>query len=1028
MLSGIISASLRFRVLVLLGALALVFFGLQSVRHAPLDVFPEFAPPLAEVQTEAPGLSTEEVDSLVTVPLENALNGLPWLKTVRSKSVLGLSSVVLVFQEGTDLMKARQSVRERLAQVRSQLPAIVQPPTLLSPHSSLSRVMKIGITSTTQTQSELSEQVRWTLRPRLMAVPGVAHVAIWGQRDSQYQVLVDPARLRLAGVTLDAVIHAAGQASVIMPGGFIDTRNQRLPVREVGQLTSSEDLARTVVLFRDGAPVRIGDVAEVRIGNPPAIGDAIINDVPGLLLIVEKQPWGNTLDVTRGVEKALDAMKPALPGMEIDARIFRPATFIEASLDNLSRALWIGSALVAAVLLFFLHDWRTALISLAAIPLSLLAAVIVLQAMGHTLNTMVIAGLVIALGEVVDDAIIDVENILRRLRQRPPGQSTASVILAASLEVRSAVVYASFIVVLVMLPVFFLTGLAGSFFRPLALAYVLSILASLGVALTLTPALSLLLLRTTGRTERDTPLLRVLKAAYGSVLPWLAARSRGAMAVVAIMLVAAGWLFGRLGQEFLPAFQERDFLMHWVEKPGTSLEAMTRITARASRELRAVPGVQHFGSHIARAELGDEVVGPNFTELWISLDPAADYASSKAKIQGIVDGYPGLYRDVQTYLRERVKEVLTGTGASIVVRVFGPDLPTLRSEGGLIGDMLASVPGIKALKVESQMLVPQIELRIDGDRAADLGLTEAAIRQAVSTLIKGRKVGESYQQQRIHDVVVWGKSSTRTDIAALNELLIDTPSGSHVRLGDVADVGIFPAPNEIKREGSSRRIDITCDAEGRDLGSVVREIERRVKAHQFPEGYHVEILGEHAARQESSRQIRWLTIASLIGIMGLLQADFQSLRHTALVLVSLTFSLVGGLVAAWRWGGVLSLGSLVGFVTVLGIAARNAIMLISHYQHLVANEGMAFGPELIVRGAMERLGPILMTSACAALALIPIVWKGSVPGHEIEHPMAIVILGGLATSTMMNLLLLPALFGRFGATGKADFTLCGSAK
>jgi CzcA family heavy metal efflux pump len=888
--------------------------------------------------------------------------------------------------------------------------------------------MKIGITSTTKTQSELSEQVRWTLRPRLMAVPGVAHVAIWGQRDAQYQVLVDPERLRLTGVTLDAVIHAAGQATVLMPGGFIDTPNQRLPLREVGQLTSSDDLARTVVLFRDGAPVRLGDVAEVRIGNPPAIGDAIINDVPGLLLIVEKQPWGNTLDVTRGVEKALDAMRPALPGMEIDARIFRPATFIEASLDNLSRALWIGSALVAVVLLFFLHDWRTALISLAAIPLSLLAAVLVLQAMGHTLNTMVIAGLVIALGEVVDDAIIDVENILRRLRQRPPDQSLASVILAASMEVRSAVVYASFIVVLVMLPVFFLTGLAGSFFRPLALAYVLSILASLGVALTVTPGLSLLLLRVTERTQRDAPLLRVLKAAYGRMLPRVATRPRSAMAVIAIMLAAAVWLAGRLGQEFLPAFQERDFLMHWVEKPGTSLEAMTRITARASRELRAVPGVQHFGSHIARAELGDEVVGPNFTELWISLDPAADYASSLAKIQGIVDGYPGLYRDVQTYLRERVKEVLTGTGASIVVRLFGPDLPILRSEGGRIGDVLHSVPGIKALKVESQMLVPQIELRINHDRAAGFGLTEAAIRQAVSTLIKGRKVGESYQQQRIHDVVVWGIPSTRTDLASLDELLVDTPTGSHVRLGDVADVGIFPAPNEIKREGASRRIDITCDAEGRDLGAVVREIERRVMALPLPENYHVEVLGEHAARQESARQIRWLTLASLVGILGLLQADFQSLRHTALVMLSLTFSLVGGLFAAWSWGGVLSLGSLVGFVTVLGIAARNAIMLISHYQHLVANEGMAFGPELVVRGAMERLGPILMTSACAALALIPIVWKGSVPGHEIEHPMAIVILGGLATSTIMNLLLLPALFGRFGATGNPDFTHYGGAE
>lgn len=1014
MLSGIISGALRFRMLVLLSALALVFFGLRGVQHAPLDVFPEFAPPLAEVQTEAPGLSTEEVDSLVTVPLENALNGLPWLKTVRSKSVLGLSSVVLIFQEGTDLMKARQSVQDRLAQVRSQLPAVVQPPTLLSPHSSLSRVMKIGITSGTLSQSELSEQVRWTLRPRLLAVPGVAHVAIWGQRDQHYQVLVDPERLRLTSVSLDAVIKAAGQATVLMPGGFVDTPNQRLPLREVGHLSCVEDLARTVVEFRNGAPVRLGDVAEVGMGNPPLIGDAIINDVPGLLLIVEKQPWGNTLDVTRGVEAALTAVKPALPGMEFDARIFRPATFIETSIANLSHALWIGCVLVTAVLFFFLYEWRTAIISLAAIPLSLLAAVLVLQAMGHTLNTMVIAGLVIALGEVVDDAIIDVENILRRLRQRTEGQSLAHVVLSASLEVRSAVVYASLIVVLVMLPVFFLTGLAGSFFRPLALAYVLSILASLAVALTVTPALSFILLRNTTRVHREGPLLRFLKGVYSGILPVFTSRPRIALCAVAAMVVGTGSLATRLGQEFLPSFMERDFLMHWIEKPGTSLQAMTRITAAASRELRSVPGVNHFGSHIGRAELGDEVVGPNFTELWVSLSPDVDYRTSVVKIQEIVDGYPGLYRDVQTYLRERVKEVLTGAGAGIVVRLFGPDLAALRTEGARIADVVKAVPGIKSLKVEAQMLVPQIELRIHNDQAALHGLAESDIRRTVTAMMQGVKVGESFGQQRIHDVAVWGAEAVRSNPAAIQNLLLNTPGGGTVRLGEVADVGISPAPNEIKREGASRRIDITCEAAGRDLGSVVDDIRKRVGTLSLPAGYHAEFLGEHAARQESSRQLLWLSLASLLGMAALLQADFQALSHTGLVLLSLLFSLIGGVLAVWMSGGVVSLGSLVGFVTVLGIAARNGIMLISHYRHLVDAEGMCFGPELLMRGAMERLGPILMTAACAALALAPIIARGSIPGQEIEHPMAVVILGGLVTSTIMNLLLLPALYGRWG--------------
>lgn len=1018
MLASLVAGSLRFRVLVLAAAVALIVFGWQSVQNAPLDVFPEFAPPLAEVQTEAPGLSTEEVDALVSVPLENALNGLPWLKTVRSKSVLGLSSVVLIFEEGTDLMRARQMAQERLAQVQSRLPAVAHAPVLLSPHSSLSRVMKIGVTSKTLSQQDLSELALWTIRPRLMSVPGVAHVAIWGQRDLHYQVLVDPERLRLAGVTLDAVVKAAGDAAVVVPGGFIDTPNQRLPVRTLSTITGPDDLARTVVAWPNGSPVRLGDVAEVKIGHPPPIGDAIVNDVPGIMLIVEKQPWGNTLEVTEKVEAILETLKPGLPGVEVDPRIFRPATFIETSLANLTHAMWLGCALVAVVLFLFLFDWRTAFISLTAIPLSLLAAVLVLRWSGETINTMVLAGLVIALGEVVDDAVIDVENILRRLRLNAAlakPRSAFRVVLAASLEVRSAVVYATLIVVLTTLPVFFLDGLMGSFFRPLALAYILSILASLAVALTVTPALSLMLLK--GRTilHGYGPLLRWLKAGYRRVLPIFVGRAKVALLALLAMLVGTGWLFTRLKEEYLPNFQERDFLMHWLEKTGTSVEAMSRITIQASKELRAVPGVNHFGSHIARAELGDEVVGPNFTELWISLDPEADYDDSLKKIHEIVDGYPGLYRDVQTYLRERVKEVLTGASASIVVRLFGPDLATLRAKGSEISKAMEGIPGVTALKVEPINTVPHIQVKLRNDAAALHGLSPGIIRQAVATLIKGRKAGEVYEDQKIHDVTVWGMPHIRTDATALANLLIDTPAGSHVRLGDVADVAILPTPNEIKREGASRRLDVTCNVTaGHTLGEVARDVQEKVSALSFPTGYHPEFLGEFAARQESQQRLLWLGLASLLGILALLQADFQSLRLTALVGISLPFALIGGVVAAWSFGGVLSIGSLVGFITVLGIAARNGIMLISHYRHLEKEERVPFGPDLILRGAMERLAPILMTAACAALALVPLVIRGNIPGHEIEYPMALVILGGLVTSTVLNLLILPALYGWLG--------------
>ncbi len=1019
MLNAIVSWALNLRVLVVAMAAALLVVGINATRHAPLDVFPEFAPPLVEVQTEAPGLSTEEVDALVTVPLENSLNGIPFLKIIRSKSVLGLSSVVMIFDTGTDILRARQLVQERLNLAQNRLPSVVKPPVLMAPYSSLSRVLKVGLTSKTLTQMELSELALWTMRPRLMSVRGVANVAIWGQRDKQFQVLVDPQRLRAAGVTLDAVTRAAGDAAVISAGGFVDTPNLRLSVAQIGLITTPEDLARTVVEFRHGAPIRLGDVAEVRIGHPAPIGDAVINDGPGILLIVEKQPWGNTLDVTQGVEKILAELKPGLPGVDIDSTIFRPATFIQLSIDHLTEALWLGCLLVVIILWFFLGSWRTTVISLTAIPLSLAIALLLLSWRGETINTMILAGLIIALGEVVDDAIIDVENILRRLRQnatltRP--RPALQVVLTASLEVRSAVVYASVIIVLVFLPVFFLPGLAGTFFRPLALSYILAIAASLAVALTVTPALSLLLLRVNANPHRDAWLARTMKGWYRGLLPRFAGRPGFALGVLAVAFAVTGWIWhAKLGEEFLPNFKERDFLMHWLEKPNTSVEASTRITIAASKDLRAIPGVRNLGSHIGRAEVADEVVGPDFTELWISLAPEADYDPTIAKVQAVVDGYPGLVRDLLTFLRERIKEVLTGASASIVVRIFGPDLEVLRQHAAEVGAALKDAPGVSALKVESQVLVPQIAMKLRPESAALHGLTAGQVRTAVTTLIRGRKVGEVYQDQKVHDVTVWSVPAVRADTTAIRELLIETPAGGHVRLADVADIAIVPTPNAIKREGASRRIDVTCNvAGGRDLGAVARDVAARVGKVNFTRGYHPEILGEWAERQAAQSRLLWLGLASLAGILVLLLADFQSPRLVMLIALTLPFALIGGVLAAWLGGGVLSLGSLVGFVTVLGIAARNGILLVSHYRHLETEEGQPFSLALVLRGSEERLVPILMTAATASFALLPLVLKGNVPGNEIERPMALVILGGLVTSTLLNLFLLPALYARFG--------------
>jgi len=1014
MLNSIVSWALNMRVLVVAAAAALLVAGINATQNAPLDVFPEFAPPLVELQTEAPGLSTEEVDALVTVPLENSFNGLPFLKTLRSKSVLGLSSVVMIFEPGTDILKARQLVQERLNLAQGRLPTVVKPPVLMAPYSSLSRVLKVGLTSKTLSQMEMSEMARWTMRPRLMSVPGVANVAIWGQRDKQFQVLVDPQRLRAAGVTLDAVTRAAGDAAVISAGGFVDTPNLRLSVAQLPLITTPEDLARTVVEFRNGAPIRLGDVAEVKIGHPAPIGDAVINDGDGILLIVEKQPWGNTLDVTTGVEKMLQEIKPALPGMEIDSTIFRPATFIQLSIDHLTEALWLGCLLVVIVLALFLGDWRTTIISITAIPLSLAVALLLLRWRGETVNTMILAGLIIALGEVVDDAIIDVENILRRLRQNPE-KARFQVVLDASLEVRSAVVYASVIIVLVFMPVFFLPGLAGTFFRPLALSYILAIAASLAVALTLTPALSLMLLKVKKGGHEDALVARGLKAAYRRLLPAFARSPWLAVLVLTGAFTFTGWVWHtQLKEEFLPNFKERDFLMHWLEKPNTSVEASKRITLAAARDLMAVTGVRNQGAHIGRAEVADEVVGPDFTELWISIDPEADYDGTLKEVQAVVDGYPGLTRDLLTFLRERIKEVLTGTSASVVVRIFGPDLDTLRVHATEVSDAVKDVPGVTTLKVESLTLVPQITVKVLPEAAALHGLTVGKIRQAVTTLVSGRKVGEVYQEQRVHDVAVWSLPVVRADYTTLRELLIETPGGGHTRLADVAELAVVPTPNAIKREGSSRRIDVTCNVSGRSLGDVVREIEQRVGRLAFKPGHHPEILGEWAERQAAQQRLGWLSLASFIGIVILLFADFQSVRLTLLVTLTLPFALIGGVMAAWLGGGVLSLGSLVGFVTVLGIAARNGILLVSHYRHLEQEEGRAFGMSTVLEGSVERLVPILMTAATAALALLPLVLKGDVPGNEIERPMALVILGGLVTSTLLNLFLLPALYARFG--------------
>ncbi len=1030
MLSWIVRSSLKFRYIIVAAAVVMMVAGVGQLRHSKIDVFPEFAPPKVEIQTITLGLTASETEELVTVPMEQALNGVPGLDTMKSKSVPQLSSIVLIFKPGTDVLTARQEVDERMATVAKTLPTWAAPPVMIQPLSSTSRVMKIGISSEKLNRIQLSTLSYWKIRARLLRVPGVANVPIWGEQLEQLQVQVHPERLEPNGVTLEQVMNVTADSldagllkfsdgGFIGTGGAVDTPTQRLNVRHTLAIRGPDDLARVPVAERpDGSPLVLGDLADVKIDHQPLVGDAVINGGEGLMLIVEKLPWANTVDVTKGVEDAIDELAPGLPNVDVDTTIFRPASFVELAIDNLTDALVLGSLFVVFVLVLFLYSWRSALISLVTIPISLIASMLVLHWRGTTINTMVLAGFIIALGAVVDDAIVDTENIVRRLREyrrAPDHRSVAKVIYDASIEVRGAVVYASMIEALALLPIFFLTGLTGSFFRPLAMSYALAVIVSMLVALVTTPALSMILLKNASLDRRESPIVDWLQRAYMRLLRPVVRAPRAAYFTVALIVGLGAIAVPRVGQELLPDFKERDFLMHFVTKPDTSVEEETRITVASAKELQKIPGVRNFGAHIGQAFLMDEVVGVNFGENWISIDSDVDYDETVARVQATVDGYPGLRRDVQTYLKERIKEVLThGSSESIVVRIFGDDLEKLREAGEDVREAIATVPGTVEETVELQAAVPQLQVEVRLDEAERLGLTPGDVRRMAATYVASEEVGDIFRDGKAFDVHVWSTPESRNSVSAIRALPIDTPSGETVRLDAVADVNIKETPNEIHHQDVARTIEVGANIRGRDLGSVAQDVEKKLESVNLPLGFRTEVEGEYKERQESNRRLLTWGIVAAIGIFFLLLTSMKSARLALLSFFTLPMALVGGLLAAWWFGsGIISLGSLVGFFTILGVVARNGIMQISHFQHLEEHEGETFGPDLVLRGAKERVSPIMMTALCSAFALIPLLAAGSVPGQEIEYPMAIVIVGGLVTSTLLNLFVVPSLYLQF---------------
>jgi Cu/Ag efflux pump CusA len=1027
---AVVESSLKLRYLLVVGAVVLLAVGAVRLRDMPVDVLPEFAPTTVEVQTEALGLSAAEVAELITVPMEqDLLNGVAFLDDIRSESVPGLSRVFLTFEPGTDLFQARQVVAERMTQAHA-LPHVSKPPVMLQPLSSTNRVMIIGVSSSTVSPIEMSEHARWTIVPRLVGVSGVANVSVWGFRDRQLQIQVEPEMLRTKNVSLLQVVEAAGNSLWYSPltfveasspgvGGFIDTPNQRLGIQHLSPISTADDLAKITLQDDDGTAenLRLGDVATVVEDHQPLIGDAVVNGKGdgNLLLVVEKLPEANVLDVTRGVESAVAAMQPGFSGLEFDTTVYRPASFIDRAIGNLGVALLIGAALVLLMLTAFLFQWRAVVVALLAIPLSLVSAALVLWALGTGMNAIILAGFAAALVLVIDDAVTGVENVTRRLRDRDRegnAPSRAMIVRDATLEVRTPALYAMVIIALAVLPVFFLDELAGSFFPDAAGAYLLALLVSMAVGLVVTPALALVLLREPAREPRESPVAGWLRRGYDGALSRLVHAPRVVYVAAGTAAVAAGVAIPFLGQSLLPTFKEEQLLIRWDGPSGTSLPEMSRITARASRELHSVPGVREVGAHVGRAVSSDVSAAVNSAELWVSIDPSADHDATVAAIQNVVGGYPGLSGTFETFSNDRATDVLGRSDKDVVVRVYGEDADVLLTQARRIEGAMEGVDGTVGTGIELPVQEPTLEIEVDLAAAQARGIKPGDVRRAAATLLGGIVVGNLFERQKVFDVVVWGTPGTRSNATSIRQLLIDTPGGGHVRLGEVADVRIAPNPSVVERQAVSRYLDVSANVSGRDRGDVVADLKDRLVGIQFPTEYHIEVL---AAGGQPLGRLLGLGFAAALGILLVLQACFGSWRLAAVAFLALPVAATGGVLAALAAGGTISLGSFIGLAAVFGLAVRSSILLIDRYRELRSADGQPFGTELVLRGARDRFLPTVTTAASAAGAMLPFVVAGSIAGFELVQPVAVVVLGGLVTSTLLTLFAMPALYLRFAA-------------
>ena len=1019
MFNTLVARSLANRLFVLTAAAVLVIYGAIAVGRLPVDVFPDLNKPTVTLMTEAEGLAPEEVEQLVTFPIETAMNGLPGVTRVRSVSGVALSIVYVEFEWGTDIFRNRQQIAERLATIQGQLPQRVTPQ--MAPISSImGEIMLLVMSSESTSPMEVRDIADWVVRPRLLTIPGVSQVTPIGGEVRQYRVTLDLVQMASLDVSREQVESALKQFGSNTAGGFVDQHQREYLIRNIGRTTKLADLQNLALAKRQGVTVRLGQVAKIEFAPRVKRGDAGFMAKPAVIMSIQKQPGADTVQLTRAIEAAMADLQRVLPpGIKANDTLFRQADFISTSIGNVERVLVEAMLVVAVVLFLFLLNWRTTFISLTAIPISIVITIVVFQAFGLTINTMTLGGLAIAIGELVDDAVVGVENVFRRLRENRvhhrDGRSALSVIASATQEVRSGIIYATAIIVLVFVPLFALSGIEGRLFAPVGIAYIVSILASLVTSVTVTPVLCYYLLgRQQELREHDSWLVRGLKRAYRGMLAWTFERRGFAVLAAGSAVVVAAAAVPVLPRAFLPSFNEGTLTINTVFNPGISLAESHRIGLISERLILTVPEVVKAGRRTGRAELDEHAEGVHSSEIDVDLRKSARSREEViADIRRVLAPLP-MSTNVGQPISHRLDHMLSGVRAQIALKIYGDDLDTLRSIAEQIRDRFASVKGIADLQVEKQVRVPQVQVAVDYDRASLYGVTPNSVTESLEQLVNGRVVSQVIEDSRRYDLVIRVKDSDRTT-EGLRKLVVEV-AGGRVPLATFADISETDGPNQILRENGRRRIVVLANSDGSDIAQTIADIRRIVSSTALPQGYFTSLEGTFRAQEEASRTIALLSLLSLLSIFVVLYGRYKSAVLSLIIMANVPLALIGSVAAIWLAGQPLSVASMIGFITLAGIATRNGILKISHYINLVLFEGERFGEAMVMRGSLERMTPVLMTALSAGFALIPLMIGADAPGKELLHPVAITIFGGLISATLLDAFLTPILFLRFGRT------------